>query len=150
MSKISLEDLGNLPPQQLATIARQVETEVQFFTSSLKDLRGAVLSFQRSEDTVKETTEAGGDRQGLIPLTDTIFAKAKLAKPEKFLIDIGTNYYVEMTPEEAQNMFARKRAFVEKQIKTIEDLLKDKQLILSVAKEALKAKAAAQAQAQEA
>uniref|UniRef100_A0AC34R1U2 Prefoldin subunit 5 n=1 Tax=Panagrolaimus sp. JU765 TaxID=591449 RepID=A0AC34R1U2_9BILA len=141
MTTMTLEDLGKLPPQQLLTLTRQVEAEIQFFVSSLKDLKTAVASFQRSEDAVRETAKCGDDKPGLVPLTDTIFARAKLAKAEKFLIDIGTNYYVEMTAEEAQNMFARKRSFVEKQIKTIEDLLKDKQIILAVAKDALKTKA---------
>lgn len=140
MAKISLEDLANLPPQQLSTITRQVETEIQFFSSSLKDLKTAVASFQRSEDAIKGAVEAGGGRKGFIPLTDTIFAKADFPEPEKFLIDIGTNYYAEMTSEEANSMFKRKREFVDKQIKTIESLLKDKQIVLAVAKESLKSK----------
>jgi|UniRef100_A0AC35GLL3 prefoldin alpha subunit len=137
--EIKLEDLPKLPPQQLAAMVRQFEGEIKFFEGSLSELKTVVASFKRSQDALNGMVEMGEDRQCLVPLTDTIYVKGKTSSCEKFLIDIGTGYYAEMTPIEANNMFNRKREFVEKQIKQIEgSLLPSKKLNLEFTYSALK------------
>uniref|UniRef100_A0AC34GLT6 Prefoldin subunit 5 n=1 Tax=Panagrolaimus sp. ES5 TaxID=591445 RepID=A0AC34GLT6_9BILA len=106
-----------------------------------------VGTFKRSQNALNGMVEMGADKPCLVPLTDTIYVKGKTASCQKYLVDIGTGYYAEMTPAEANNMFYRKREFVEKQIKEIEgSILPSKKLYLEFTYDALK-KITAEAQA---
>jgi prefoldin alpha subunit len=139
--EIKLEDLPKLPSQQLSAMVRQFEGEIKFFEQSLAELKTVVGTFKRSQEALNGMVEMGDDKQCLVPLTDTIYVKGKTTSSQKFLIDIGTGYYAEMTPIEANNMFNRKREFVEKQIKQIEgNLLPHKKLNLEFTYQALKKK----------
>uniref|UniRef100_A0A7E4UT49 Prefoldin subunit 5 n=1 Tax=Panagrellus redivivus TaxID=6233 RepID=A0A7E4UT49_PANRE len=134
MTTIKADELHLLPPQQLAQLIKQTESEVKFFSNSLNELKTVVESFKRSEDAVLQLVETGEGKECLIPLTDTIHIKGKTGPTQKFLIDVGTGYFAEMTAEEATSMFTRKRSFVTNQIDKIEgEVIPQKRLLLELA-----------------
>lgn len=48
----------------------------------------------------------------MVPLTNSIYVPGHLADLSKVLIDIGTGFYVEKTPVEAERHFAKRAALL--------------------------------------
>lgn len=70
-----------------------------------------------------------------------VYIKAKIPDPDKYLVDIGTGYYAEMTIEQAKLYFRRKSAYVEQQVETIQHkLLPEKQKVRQIIVETLQKK----------
>lgn len=139
--EIKLEDLPKVPPQQLSALIQQFEGEIKFFQQSLTELKSVISTFKKSQDALNSMVEMGENKECIVPLTDTIYVGGRTGTCEKFLIDIGTGYYAEMTPDEANKMFQRKREFVENQVKQIEgNLLPNKKVALELTSQALQKK----------
>lgn len=52
----------------------------------------------------------------MVPLTSSMYINGTIASNDKFLIDIGTGYYVEKNRDAAANYFKRKVAFVSQEV----------------------------------
>jgi len=92
--------------QQLQTLQQQIE-KVQ---EQLGELEGIKASLEELKD-VKEGTEL------LIPLTNGIFAKAKLDKDRNLLVNVGANMTVPKTIDQVKEMLTNQA----KQLKTVQE-----------------------------
>ena len=63
-------------------------------------------------------------QEAMIPLTESLYIPATM-KPNAYLIDIGTNYYVKQSRQEALEYYKNKIVFVQEQMKGLELILRD-------------------------
>lgn len=65
------------------------------FQDSLQTLKIAKSKFAGSKDALEQITEDWQDKQILVPLTGSMYVPGVVKCVDKFIIDIGTGYYVE-------------------------------------------------------
>lgn len=65
------------------------------FQDSLQTLKIAKSKFAGSKDALEQITEDWQDKQILVPLTGSMYVPGVVKSVDKFIIDIGTGYYVE-------------------------------------------------------
>ncbi|KAL8588690.1 hypothetical protein ACOMHN_046462 [Nucella lapillus] len=143
-------DISQLPPPQLNQLSQQLEQEIEFFTSSLNQLKVAQSKFMESEECLGRISPDNKGKTILVPLTGSMYVPGQLSDVESVLVDIGTGYYVDMAPEKAKDYFTRKVEFITKQMEKIQPVLQDKYRTKQVVMEILQAKVQQQIAAQQA
>jgi prefoldin alpha subunit len=89
-------ELSSLNLNQLADVKQQLEQEVEHLTDSFQKLRQAQLKFKECSTTVDEvSSEKNLNKPLLVPLTSSLYVPGKISDIEKFMVDVGTGYYVE-------------------------------------------------------
>lgn len=72
-----------------------------------------------SKDNASQLSKMETGKQIMVPLTNAIYVPGNLSDVSKVLIDVGTGFYVEKTPQEAEQYFARRATLLkEEQDKT--------------------------------
>lgn len=104
MSKQPL-DLTKTPPQQLLELQQDLQGELEHFQTSLKLLSSAKLTFQDCIDNIKQISGAKEKEELLIPLTASLYVPGRVKDNSKFLVDVGTGYYVEKDEKESQKFY---------------------------------------------
>uniref|UniRef100_A0A183EHR1 Prefoldin subunit 5 n=1 Tax=Gongylonema pulchrum TaxID=637853 RepID=A0A183EHR1_9BILA len=79
-----------------------------------------------SEESVENSSKLTVNGEILVPLTDSMYIPARVADPSKYLVEIGTGYFVEMNTEKAIDYFKRKQIYLQKQMEVIEGVLPEK------------------------
>uniref|UniRef100_A0AC35TK85 Exosome complex component RRP45 n=1 Tax=Rhabditophanes sp. KR3021 TaxID=114890 RepID=A0AC35TK85_9BILA len=138
-------DINALSIEQIGRYIQAIEGEVKFFEESLVQLKGVKQKFENSKDTVASVNGDEKKKAHLIPLTETLFVKAKVEDPNSFLIEIGTGYFVEMKKDKAIDFFARKGLFLNERVVEIEKLLMEKKTTQQMLKVNYQAKVSAAA-----
>ncbi|XP_076455703.1 prefoldin subunit 5-like [Babylonia areolata] len=142
-------DISQLPLPQLNQLSQQLEQEIEFFTSSLNQLKMAQGKFMESEECVGRISPDNKGKTILVPLTSSMYVPGELSDVNTVLVDIGTGYYVDMSPEKAKDYFVRKVEFITKQMEKIQPLLQEKYRTKQVVMEILQAKVQQQMNAQQ-
>uniref|UniRef100_A0A914D932 Prefoldin subunit 5 n=1 Tax=Acrobeloides nanus TaxID=290746 RepID=A0A914D932_9BILA len=134
-------EINSLSIQQLSALQKQFEAEISFFQQSLNELKQFSSKFGACENAVSLINPQEKNKPALVPLSESVYIKAKIPDPDKYLVDIGTGYYAEMTIEQAKLYFRRKSAYVEQQVETIQHkLLPEKQKVRQIIVETLQKK----------
>lgn len=123
-------DLTQLHPQQLVELKKNTEEEVNHFTSSLQALQTAQ---QKLRDCIKSIDEMSSLEANnlLIPLTSSLYLPGQIKDKKKFLVDIGTGYYVEKTEEDARKVYEGKITKLNTDSGKLKDILVTKNEILN-------------------
>lgn len=69
--------------------------ELNVFQESLQTLKIAKTKFDGSKDALEQISDDWNDKEILVPLTGSMYVKGVINNIDKFIIDIGTGYYVE-------------------------------------------------------
>ncbi|XP_025082764.1 prefoldin subunit 5-like [Pomacea canaliculata] len=139
-SSVQQIDLYQLPLPQLNQLSQQLEQEIDFFTNSLSQLKMAQSKFVESEECLGRMNRESEDREILVPLTSSMYVPGQLQDVDSVLVDVGTGYYVEMSPVKAKEYFDRKVEFITKQMEKIQPLLQEKYRTKQVVMDALQVK----------
>lgn len=119
-------DLATLDVDQLGGLKEQLDQELEQFAESFQQLQTAAQRFHlsglASENLAKE--EAG--KVAMVPLTSSLYVSGVLDSTEKVLVDIGTGYYVEKTPEEATSFCKRKVLMLKNNMEKLHELIFEK------------------------
>lgn len=107
---------------------QKIKNEYLFLLNSANTLKEIHRMFSVSSQAVHQVSNAKNTK-GLFPLTDLLYAEGNLLSKEMFLVDIGTEFYVEMNTEEANDYFKRRKTLLEKKIVEIENQIKQKVLL---------------------
>lgn len=119
-------DVSTLPLQQLAEIRKQLEAEVDHLSQSSTELRQVLGKFIDCSQSVKVAAEKAIEgAEIMVPLTSSLYVPGK-AGSSKFIVDVGTNYYVEKTAEEAEQFFERKIKTLNQNLVDLEKLLTER------------------------
>lgn len=65
------------------------------FQESLQTLKMAKTKFDGSKDALEQITDDWHNKEILVPLTGSMYVKGVINNIDKFIIDVGTGYYVE-------------------------------------------------------
>uniref|UniRef100_A0A0N4ZTC3 Prefoldin subunit 5 n=1 Tax=Parastrongyloides trichosuri TaxID=131310 RepID=A0A0N4ZTC3_PARTI len=121
-------DIDDLTIPQLSQFSKAVDEEIRFLQESLEQLKIVKHKFNNSRETVKLVDPKEANKQHLIPLTETLFVKAKVPNPDEYLIEIGTGYYVQMNRQKAMEFFERKEQYLDDRVNEVEKILNDKRV----------------------
>ncbi|KAK7092587.1 prefoldin subunit 5-like [Littorina saxatilis] len=141
-------DITQLPAAQLNQLSQQLEQEIEFFGNSLNQLKVAQTKFMESEECVSRVNPESKGKPILVPLTSSMYVPGELSNVESVLVDIGTGYYVDMSPAKAKDYFSRKVDFITKQMEKIQPVLQDKYRTKQMVVEVLQMKVSQQMAAQ--
>uniref|UniRef100_A0A914VNG1 Prefoldin subunit 5 n=1 Tax=Plectus sambesii TaxID=2011161 RepID=A0A914VNG1_9BILA len=143
---IPIDQLGM---DQLSGLQQQIDKELTFFSESLGELKDVQAKFIDSGEAIALLEPTKSDQEALVPLSESMYVRGTLSRPDKVLVDIGTGYYAEMSHDKAKDYFKRKQDYLGKQIETIQNILLEKQRTRQVIVETLQAKVQAAFQAQQ-
>lgn len=103
--------------------------EIELLTQSVQQLTSARNKFQESGDCIQRQKSLEENASVLVPLTGSMYVPGTIVNRDKFLIDIGTGYYVEKDTSSAQDFFVRKVTFLNTQIEKYVRILQDKSFL---------------------
>ncbi|KAI5304813.1 subunit of tubulin prefoldin [Ascosphaera pollenicola] len=123
-------DLSTLPVAQLRALQQRLDTELEHLTQSHTKLRAAQTKFkgciQSINDGVEANKHAATDEHILIPLTNSLYVKGKVADREKVIVDVGTGFYVEKTTAKAKEFYETKVKELDANVKELDKVLQVK------------------------
>ena len=108
-------------------MGEQIEEEIQQLTQNLDQLTKAANRYHtsgRALETFKDETEG---KEMLVPLTSSLYVSGTLGSTEKVLLDIGTGYFVEKTPDDGVDYCKRKVNLVKENMDKILEFIKQRQ-----------------------
>lgn len=113
------------------------------FQDSLQTLKVAKTKFDGSKDALEQITDDWDNKEILVPLTGSMYVKGVINNIDKFIIDIGTGYYVEKDITTSKDYFKRKVDYVQEQMDKIDTLGRQKSKVLNAVIDVIEMKVAA-------
>lgn len=123
--------------------------ELNVFQDSLQTLKIAKTKFDGSKEALEQIDDAWAKKEILVPLTGSMYVKGVVDNIDKFIIDIGTGYYVEKDITTSKDYFKRKVDYVQEQMDKIDTLGRQKSKILNAVIDVIEMKVAALQAAQQ-
>ncbi|KAJ5107409.1 hypothetical protein N7456_004084 [Penicillium angulare] len=139
-------NLASLSLPQLRSLQTRLTSELEHLTTSHAKLRAAQAKFRdcvRSINdgvTGSESKGTTGRDEILVPLTSSLYVKGRLTDREKVLVDVGTGFYVEKTPEKAIAFYDDKVKGLDENLVELEKIVQAKNSQLRVVEEVLRQK----------
>ena len=147
----NLVDLASLPIAQLNQVKTQLTQELQHLTSSFQSLKAAQAKFRDCINSARDGLKNEGSllctytvnevmsnlsrllgNPILVPLTPSLYVPGTLASTSTVLVDVGTGFFVEKTPDAAQAFYKRKVEELGKNLEDLEKIVQQKQGNLNV------------------
>ncbi|KAJ8145338.1 hypothetical protein OXX80_005836 [Metschnikowia pulcherrima] len=123
-------DLSQLEPQQLVEIRKSTEQEIQHFTQSLQALQTAQSKLQDCISTI-DSMDASENSEILVPMTSSLYLPGKTQEKGRYLVDIGTGYFVEKNSFDAKSVYQKKHTKLEGDSKKLKEILVQKNDIMN-------------------
>lgn len=140
-TNMSRVDITQLQPQQLVELRKSTEQEINHFTQSLQALHTAQSKLQDCISTIGSLSESKAEDL-LVPMTASLYLPGRIENREKFLVDIGTGYFVEKSADDAKKVYEKKLTKLGEDLKKLKDILVQKNDIVNQLNMALRAKIA--------
>eukprot|EP00188_Purpureofilum_apyrenoidigerum_P001514 Plantae.Rhodophyta-Purpureofilum_apyrenoidigerum.ctg1841.p1 GENE.Plantae.Rhodophyta-Purpureofilum_apyrenoidigerum.ctg1841~~Plantae.Rhodophyta-Purpureofilum_apyrenoidigerum.ctg1841.p1 ORF type:complete len:158 (-),score=30.13 Plantae.Rhodophyta-Purpureofilum_apyrenoidigerum.ctg1841:1343-1816(-) len=132
--------LGSLNVEQLEGIQQTTDQEVQYLSESLRQLNSAMQRLSASRKCAKDLPAIPEQREIMVPLTSSVYVPGHLQSTSTVLVDLGTGYYVEKTPVEAEAYFTRRINLVRDQMDKATNALNQKRQMLEAVMSVLQRK----------
>eukprot|EP00879_Flechtneria_rotunda_P009308 GHRR01009745.1.p1 GENE.GHRR01009745.1~~GHRR01009745.1.p1 ORF type:complete len:159 (+),score=41.54 GHRR01009745.1:112-588(+) len=123
--------ITSLGPQQLARVREQLQEEVETLADSHAQLGRLAARANSSAKSVESLAESKAGQPLLLPLTNALYVKGKVAETEKVLVNIGTDYFVEMTTDKATDFCRRKVLYLQKQQQALQKVIQERKNALT-------------------
>lgn len=78
------------------------------------------------EDVKSVSAPENAEQQILVPASASLYLPGKIIDNRKFMVDIGTGYYVDKSAEEAIAFYEKKVAKLNKEAVQIQNIIKEK------------------------
>ncbi|TGZ83305.1 Prefoldin alpha subunit [Ascodesmis nigricans] len=138
-------DLNSLSVDNLASVKKQLDEELEHLSNSFTKLRQAQSKFRECIISVKKGVhESQAGKTILVPLTTSLYIPGKLADTEKVLVDVGTGYYVEKSTTDAEKFYQSKVDGLGKSLADLEKVIAQKSQNLRIVEDVLRQKVVAQ------
>merc|ERR1712224_407271 len=119
-------NINSMPVEQLQNLKKQLDGECENFQTTITSLKFAQSKYEESQEALVAVTGENEGKQMLVPLTNSLYCSGTLGDTKKVMVDIGTGYIVEKTPEKAADFFGRKKEFCASNISKVQQLLATK------------------------
>lgn len=137
-----MADLSAFSQEQLLSLKEKLKGETQVYQNSYNQLAQVMKKYQGCLKSLVAVKDDQLEAKSMVPLTESIYVLANLNRQEdKFLIDVGTGYYAEVSGTEARSFYERKSAELEQTLAAIEQNFTKRLAILQSVEEKIKTKA---------
>ncbi|KAH8676386.1 putative prefoldin subunit 5 [Xylariales sp. PMI_506] len=138
-------NLDTLSTQQLSQVKKQLDEELEHLTSSFTQLHAAQSKFRECLRSLHsgKTPALEEDKSILVPLTNSLYVRGKLASASHVIVDVGTGFYVEKDLESAAEFYNSKVNELAGNIKELDSIIQTKTNNVRVIEEVLRQKMAA-------
>lgn len=123
--------ITSLPPQHLAKLRDQLANDVDELVDSHAMLGRLAARSSNAAKAVETLAESKQEQPLLLPLTSSLYVKGKVADTEKVLVNVGTDYYVEMSIEKATDYCRRKVLYLQQQQQAVQKVIQEKRNALA-------------------
>lgn len=142
-------DISSLEPRQLQSVQEQIENEINNLAQSSVALQRAAGEYGSSGRALEQLAEQQEDQPMLLPLTSAVYVTGQLASHESILLDIGTGYFAERTPDQGVDYCRRKVNMLKENLDKIGQVIKEKNQQLTMVNQMLQGKIQAAQAAQQ-
>ncbi len=129
MSKKELP-LSQLSLEQLSSIGKQIEQDIQSLSGSYTSLKVVMQKFKENKDYIK-SLQSAKDKEMLIPMTQSVFIPGKISDISNFTIELGGNYFVRTNIKNSEAFCDRKIKLLAENMDKIDNLIIDKNKIMN-------------------
>jgi len=119
-------ELDKLTVEQLGKVKEALEGDLEQLNGHFQSLQVAASRFHTAGIAVHALAEQNQGDAMLIPLTSSLYVPGKLGDTKSVLIDIGTGYYVEKTPEDGTDYCKRKVKLLKENIEKLAHIISQK------------------------
>ncbi|EEH08284.1 prefoldin subunit 5 [Histoplasma capsulatum var. duboisii H88] len=155
-------DLAALSAPQLRALQARLSSELEHLTSSHAKLRNAQSKFRDCIRSINDGVAApsgagysGGNKsvaaeksdEILVPLTNSLYVKGRLADRKNVIVDVGTGFFVEKTTSKAIEFYNGKVDELGTNLRELEKVVQAKSQNLRVIEDVLRQKLLSEATA---
>ncbi|KAI9840140.1 MAG: subunit of tubulin prefoldin [Sclerophora amabilis] len=134
-------ELSSLSVQQLSSVKKQLDEELEHLTNSFAKLRAAQTKFRECLKSIGQGVSAAVEgRQILVPLTTSLYVPGTIADTEKVIVDVGTGFYVEKSTKDATTFYDAKVEELGANLKDLESIVQGKSGNLRAVEDVLRQK----------
>jgi len=134
-------DLTTLSVQQLSSVKKQLDDELEHLTNSFSKLRVAQAKFRECLKSIQDGVSSRvSGKPILVPLTTSLYVPGTLADSENVIVDVGTGFYVEKSTKDAAEFYNGKVTELGTNLKRLESIVQGKSNNLRVVEEVLRQK----------
>lgn len=114
--------------EQLAAVKQQLDQELQHFSQSLQALNMAKSKFLECVEDVKRVSgiDSNMPQKILIPGSSSLYIPGTVVDNQRFMVDIGTGYYVEKGTDDALAFYQKKIDKLNSESVQIQNIIKEK------------------------
>lgn len=106
-------NLDTMSLEELNQMKQQEEGRLQALTNRYAQLRAVAARLSASQTAVGELSPASEGKDVMVPLTESVYVPGKIRDPNKFLVEIGTGFYVEKSNKDTTSFLDRKLKLVD-------------------------------------
>ncbi|QPG74654.1 hypothetical protein FOA43_001986 [Brettanomyces nanus] len=118
--------------QHILQFKTQINKELDNLQGSFRALKVAQMKYKECYENVK-SVNGNPNQELMVPLTASLYLPGKIEDNDKFLIDVGTGYYVEKNSQEALEFFDGRLSKLTEDSSKLTGLIKEKiQLVQSI------------------
>lgn len=120
-------NLDSLPPQQLVQLKNSLEEEVNSLSSSVNAFKVGQSKYEEIKNSIENLSDpTNKGQETMIPLTSSLYIQGVVDDNETFLLDYGTDYFVERNSKEAIEFCSRKIEFLKSNMEKVNQILGQK------------------------
>lgn len=140
MKEVPLEKLTK---EQLQYVGKQIDAEIQSYSSYYTSLKVAYNKFVDNKDYINDL-KTYQDKEILVPITSSLYIPGKCSNVKKLTIEIGGNFFVETSVDRAEQFCDRKLKIIKESMDKIDSIIKSKNDQLNAVNQNIIEKAAEQ------
>jgi prefoldin alpha subunit len=106
-------NLDSMSLEELNQLKQQEEGRLQQLTNRYATLRAAAARLNASQMAISELSPASEGKEVMVPLTESVYVPGIIREPGKFLVDLGTGFYVEKSSKDTTAFLDRKLRLVD-------------------------------------
>lgn len=124
---LSTVELSKLNLEQLQVVKQQFDQELQHFQQSLQALVIAKNKFNECINDIQSISKsASKGQQILIPATTSLYIPGIMKDNDKFMVDVGTGYYVEKNAKDSVEFYQKKIDKLNQESQQIQKIIQEK------------------------
>lgn len=117
--------LEKLTKDQLQYVGKQIDAEIQSYSSYYTSLKVAHNKFLDNKDYIHDL-KTYENKDILVPITSSLYLPGKCSDVKKLTIEIGGNFFVETSIDRAEQFCDRKIDTIKKSMDKIDQIIKNK------------------------
>lgn len=108
-------------------MGEQIEGEIEQLKQNMAQLQNGVKRYHTSGRAIEALKDETGGKEMLVPLTNSLYVPGILGDTDTILLDIGTGYFVEKSPEDGVDYCKRKVNMVRENMEKLLEFIQQKQ-----------------------